>query len=307
MPACPEISWSRPTPRSFWPIAKFWSPPCRPESGQAQAGVAAAARAALFFELAVYPKPGLVSFVDSGSHADMDAATFLASMDAVGPFFGQIRRAAAAGADLPRLQRIGLRAEACMLAATGGVNTHKGAIFILGLLAAAHAALAPQGRPVTAQALCAGVRRLFGPAILASYPAVPITTGERLHQKAGVGGVRQEAALGFPCIAQHGLPALRQTLAAGADPLTAGVQAFFAILARVEDTTLLGRGGRAGQDFARTRAWAFLKAGGVLAPGWRQTAQSLHRNFIARNLSAGGAADLLAATFFCHSLEEDIP
>ncbi len=255
-------------------------------------------------ELAVYPKPGLVSFVDSGSHRDMDAATFLASLDVVAPAVGRIRRAAAAGAGLADLRRIGLRAEARMLAATGGVNTHKGAIFILGLLAAAHAALAPAGGPVAATALCGQVAKAFGPALLASYPAVPTTHGERLHTSHGIGGVRREAALGFPCLVAHGLPALRAALAAGVDAVTAGVQAHFALLAHIEDTTLLRRGGLAGQDFARTRAREFLAAGGVLAPGWKGRARALHQVFVARNLSAGGAADLLAATYFCHFLEE---
>ena len=92
---------------------------------------------ALLHELAAWPKPGLVSYVDSGSHTDMDAAMLQASAEALRPFFAELARAGQDGADMARLRAIGLRAEAAMLAATGGVNTHRGAIFGLGLLCAA--------------------------------------------------------------------------------------------------------------------------------------------------------------------------
>jgi triphosphoribosyl-dephospho-CoA synthase len=93
-------------------------------------------------ELAAWPKPGLVSYVDSGSHTDMDAAMLQASAEALRPFFAELARAGQDGADMARLRAIGLRAEAAMLAATGGVNRYRGAIFGLGLLCAAAGAVA---------------------------------------------------------------------------------------------------------------------------------------------------------------------
>jgi triphosphoribosyl-dephospho-CoA synthase len=92
---------------------------------------------ALLQELAVWPKPGLVSYADSGSHADMDAAMLQASAEALRPFLAELARAGQDGSDMAGLRAIGLRAEAAMLAVTGGVNTHRGAIFGLGLLCAA--------------------------------------------------------------------------------------------------------------------------------------------------------------------------
>jgi triphosphoribosyl-dephospho-CoA synthase len=92
---------------------------------------------ALLHELATWPKPGLVSHVDSGSHTDMDAPMMQASAQSLRPFFGEFAAAGREGADMRRLRTIGLRAEAAMLAVTGGVNTHRGAIFGLGLLCAA--------------------------------------------------------------------------------------------------------------------------------------------------------------------------
>jgi triphosphoribosyl-dephospho-CoA synthase len=97
---------------------------------------------ALLHELAAWPKPGLVSHVDSGSHADMDAAIMQSSAYSLRPFFAELAMAGREGADMSQLRTIGLRAEAAMLAATGGVNTHRGAIFGLGLLCAAAGAVA---------------------------------------------------------------------------------------------------------------------------------------------------------------------
>ncbi len=94
--------------------------------------IADLAHRALIDELEAYPKPGLVSPVDSGSHRDMDAETLRRSAGAIAPFFADLVRAGAADAPLSDLRRIGLDAEAAMLAATGGVNAHRGAIFSLG-------------------------------------------------------------------------------------------------------------------------------------------------------------------------------
>ncbi|MGN6389705.1 MAG: triphosphoribosyl-dephospho-CoA synthase, partial [Burkholderiaceae bacterium] len=88
-------------------------------------------------ELTLYPKPGLVSPVDNGSHHDMTAATFLRSLFALRHYFVAIAGAGQENAPFATLRRLGIAAEARMLKATGGVNTHRGAIFTLGLLAAA--------------------------------------------------------------------------------------------------------------------------------------------------------------------------
>jgi len=105
--------------------------------------IAGQAFRALIRELATWPKPGLVSHVDTGSHHDMDAAMLRRSVEALRPFLAELALAGSERADMSRLREIGLRAEAAMLTATGGVNTHRGAIFGLGLLCAAAGAIAP--------------------------------------------------------------------------------------------------------------------------------------------------------------------
>jgi len=263
--------------------------------------VAATAVAALLGELETWPKPGLVSHIDSGSHGDMDAATFRASTAALAPFFAELAAAGAAGASMDLLRRIGLRAETAMLKATRGVNTHRGAVFGLGLLCAAAGAVGDMQRDPGQ--ICATVARRWGPAILRG--PIPLRShGTDALRRYGAGGARAQAAEGFPHAIHVGLPALRLgRRLAPAEPEAARVQAFFALLATLEDTNLLHRGGTAGSHFARAAAAGFLDCGGVGQAGWRDRAAAIHGAFVARRLSPGGCADLLALTLFLDALE----
>jgi len=265
------------------------------------AHLAALAVAALRLELDTYPKPGLVSRVDSGSHADMDAATFAASASALEPHFAALARAGAAGLAMPALRRIGLEAETAMRAATGGVNTHRGAIFGLGLLAAAAGALGPG--PLPAGALGAHVRERHAAGILGG-PELLHAPGARARRRHRVGGAPAEAAAGFPTLYRVGLPALRRARALRpSDANAARVGCCLALVAALEDTNLLHRGGEGGYRFARDAAARFDRAGGVARDDWFARAAALHRAFVARRLSPGGAADLLAMTLFVDALE----
>ncbi len=261
---------------------------------------------ALLREIATWPKPGLVSPIDSGSHRDMDAALLARSARVLRPFFSALARAGARRAPLATLQRIGRAAERAMLAATGGVNTHRGAIFGLGLLCAAAGLSATQqaARPTRARAsLGRLVRRQWG-AVIEPQPAAGDGSHSRSHgaivrRRHGAGGARAEAAGGFATLYRVALPALRQArrLAPG-DANAARVHCCLALMARVEDTNVLFRGGREGLALTRALAQAFIDHGGVGAPDWRPRALHVHQALVARALSPGGCADLLAMTLF---------
>ena len=138
------------------------------------------------------------------------------------------------------------------------------------------------------------------------YPRpIPLYShGTNALRRFGAGGARAEAAAGFPHALEVGLPALRlgRRLAPD-DPEAARVQSFFAILASMEDTNLLHRGGAAGLRFAQKVAARFLEEGGVAETSWRERAAAIHHAFVARRLSPGGCADLLTITLFLDALE----
>lgn len=255
---------------------------------------------ALHAELALQPKPGLVSPLDSGSHSDMDMATFMRSLFALRGYFREIAAAGAEGAPFASLRALGVAAERRMLAATGGVNTHRGAVFGLGLLAAAAGWLLRDERSAGGHALGETVVALWGADILAAAPAVPDSHGSRAVQRYGARGARQEAAEGFPTLFTVALPTLSTTFERTGCLDEAMAQTLFALMATLDDTTLLHRGGPAGLIFVQEGARWFLDRGGVFRPDWRDEALALHRACVARRLSPGGSADLLAAAWFVH-------
>jgi triphosphoribosyl-dephospho-CoA synthase len=212
--------------------------------------LAEAAVAAMRDELQAYPKPGLVSPVDSGAHADMDFDLMCRSANSLlQPFASLAAAGRVAGSFEQHLMPLGIEAERGMLAVTGGVNTHRGA-----------------------------------------------SHGGLVRRRTGRDGARREAARAFPAVFETGLPAYRQAREAGLDDNAAGIQTLFALMSSIDDTTVLYRGGLEAGSFVRQSAAEFLAEGGCHQPGWFEKAEALHRAFIARNLSAGGCADLLACT-----------
>jgi len=259
------------------------------------ARVGRAAIVSLYDELALAPKPGLVSFADSGSHADMDASTFLRSLFALRRFFVQVTAQGAASADFAPLEALGRAAEARMLRATGGVNTHRGAIFTLGLLCAAAGAAQAADEPCTPARLRRTLMARWGDALERRSRRALDTHGARAARAHGLRSAAQEAAQGLPTLFDHVLPALRDARRAGADDRGAKLQALFTAMAEVADTNLVHRGGLQGLHDAQALARDFLARGGGIAADAVERAGQVHAVFVARRLSPGGAADLLAA------------
>jgi triphosphoribosyl-dephospho-CoA synthase len=275
---------------------------------QAVRQIARCAVRALYAEVALEPKPGLVSLRDNGSHSDMTAATFVKSLFALRHYFGHMARAGALAHPFEFLQALGLGAEERMLAATGGVNTHRGAVFMLGLLCAAAGRLAAKGQPFTAVNLRDSLLRHWGQALRwrakSAARATSASNGQRAARRFGLRSAGDEAALGFPTLFEVTLPALQAALQAGHAPRAARVQAFFATMAVLDDTNTAHRGGWEGVQFVKTSAQAFLDAGGVAQGDWLRQARAIHADFVARRLSPGGAADVLAAACWLQELQQ---
>lgn len=258
--------------------------------------VARRALRSLYAELALYPKPGLVSFVDNGSHDDMTAATFVRSMFALRRYFLHITAAGLRDEGFDRLKALGIEAERRMLRATGGINTHRGAIFCLGLLCAAIGRCRAQGVALETAVIQSTLLARWGAQLAAhSCPEHAASHGALAARRYAASGAREEGARGFPSVFAVGLPALRRTLGAGRGMREARVDALFALMAHISDTNVYHRGGVEGALKVRRQARAFVARGGTAGPDWEARAIACHRDFVAARLSPGGAADLLGA------------
>ena len=269
--------------------------PAAPATTAAVQRIGRAAVAALHDELVLDPKPGLVSLVDSGSHCDMDARTFMRSLFALRHSFRRLAALGAAGADFAALEHEGLAAEARMLQATAGVNTHRGAIFTLGLLCASAGALSARGAALRASALRDALIQHWGGALGRRATQPRPTHGSTVERRLALNGASAEAARGFPVLFDTTLPALQTALSSGLAPRLARIDSLLHTIAVLDDTNLAHRGGLAGLRYAQRAARDYLQAGGVRRPDGIEQAFRVHRDFVARRLSPGGAADLLSA------------
>ena len=260
--------------------------------------LARAAVTAMRDELQAYPKPGLVSPVDSGAHADMDFEVMCRSADSLLLPFAALAAAGRAGRSFEQaLMPLGIEAERGMLAVTGGVNTHRGAIFSVGLIVAAIARAQALSAELSPSSVRAALSDTWGDALDAHAARDDEAShGGQVRRRTGRDGARREAARGFPSVFETGIPPYRAALQAGLDANAASLQTLFALMSSIDDTTVLYRGGLEAGSFVRQSASGFLADGGCLQTGWFERAESLHHAFIARNLSAGGCADLLACT-----------
>lgn len=259
----------------------------------------------LLYEACTTPKPGLVDRENTGSHRDMDLFTLMESASVLHPYF---RRCALAGLEsgdgspdslFLRLRRLGMEAEDAMFAATGGVNTHKGAIFLLGVLTAAAGRVHASGEPClpekvaeTGAAITAALRAECR--ALAQECKDDASHGERLLPL-GIDGARGEAAGGFASALRVGLPTLEKRLAAGDSPERAGAVTLVHLMAHVIDTNAVTRTSVARQEALRAELRSLLQDDPAPSD---DTLRRLDRRLTGENCSHGGCADLLAASWF---------
>ena len=273
------------------------------------ADAARLATQALLYEVATTPKPGLVDRENSGSHRDMDFFTFQASAAALYPYFAQCvkigRETVDAQETFRRLRLPGKLAEGEMRRATGGVNTHKGAIFSMGILCGALGRLEREqwGNPDAVLAECAAMTKgLVSKDYVNLTPETAKTAGQKLYLQYGITGVRGQAEAGFPAVLNVGLPKLEAALAAGKSINEAGCAALLAMLANTVDTNMIHRGGyELAKDTAEKLRILLEKE---LFPS-KETLEKLDAEFIRDNLSPGGTADLLAMVYMLHFLKEE--
>lgn len=262
----------------------------------------------LLQEVCTTPKPGLVDRNNSGSHRDMDIFTFMSSTAALYPYFlqcatiGLQTREQGPKETFAALRFPGKLAEQAMFRATEGVNTHKGAIFTLGILCGAAGRVSQTDAQTVCRECAAMTKGITAEDLSGITLETAQTVGQRLYTQYGITGIRGQAEAGFPAVLQAGLPVLAQGLKQGLSLNDAGCAALLALITADVDTNLIARSDRQTQQETAAAVSAIISR--TPYPS-KETLEALDAAFIQKNLSPGGSADLLAATYFLHFLQTE--
>ena len=263
--------------------------------------VAHLATRALKAELNTTPKPGLVDTHDSGAHRDMDHALMMRSIRAMHPYFVRL---ATLGYDSPQLPAhndivsIGLEAEKAMFKSTGGVNTYKGALFSMGLAVTAATYIIGRGKVATTTH---GKEYVPGDLLSAiiiqlanGFPDTRGTHGSRAKQLAQLGGslksALDNAREGYTQLFEEWLP-FYETRIKGDDSYVKH-KTLLRIMCDLDDTNIVYRTDYATMLNVKTLARHLLEdfsEAGI---------EDMNRDFVSRNISPGGSADMLALVVF---------
>ncbi|WP_431225741.1 triphosphoribosyl-dephospho-CoA synthase CitG [Serratia sp. L9] len=265
---------------------------------------------ALLVEVNLTPKPGLVDRDNNGAHRDMNLSHFYRSSRAIGlwlPHFirqGEADAAMPAEQQLSRLRPLGIACEQQMFRATGGINTHKGSVFSLGLLCSAFGRLQQQQRPIDAPGMCREVARMCSGLVSRELQQnnAGQTAGQRLFAEFGLSGARGEAESGFQRVINGALPLYRQRIASGEGEQVALMDSLLWLMAHNDDTNVASRGGISGLRWLQHYARQLLVLGGAGVPQGLARLRQFDVACIARNLSPGGSADLLIVTWLLAQL-----
>lgn len=253
--------------------------------------VADLAERALRLELDTTPKPGLVDRRDNGAHKDMDYALMSKSISALRPYLTRLAVESAKDIDPAKIKEIGIEAEKAMLKATGGVNTHKGALFCIGLSVAAASCLACSTGAVDAYSFKELVSRAAS-----EIPSARGTHGAEAKRSFKAVGALENARAAYPELFADWLPYYRSL---EGDPFRCH-KTLLHIMTTLDDTNILHRRGAEGL------AHAEAEAARLLEDFSESGLSSLNKDFIRENISPGGSADMLSLTIFIESIINNI-
>ncbi|MHC5249651.1 triphosphoribosyl-dephospho-CoA synthase CitG [Enterococcus sp. LJL90] len=276
--------------------------------------VADFAEKALFYEVSLTPKPGLVDRFSNGAHQDMDFFTFVDSIISLRPFFSDYLEAGfqheGSFSELfQKLRLIGIDAEKAMLKATKGINTHKGANFSFALLLGATGFYLQKKTdlPFTAEdtnevlAIVAAIAEIVQEDFTDLATKTDLSYGEKLYLEKGLMGIRGEAIAGYPILNNQLLPFLRSQK--GEDTEIILLRALVFLMSFVEDGNLLHRGGLTAWEQVKGENLSLHQAN-LPAEDLILSLKKYDQQMIDRNLSPGGSADLIALGIYLAFLED---
>ena len=243
---------------------------------------------ALKQELDLTPKPGLVDTNDNGAHTDMDYSIMLHSINALRPFFAKLATMSNSSTlpDASILQQLGIDAEKDMLQATGGVNTHRGALFSMGLavVAACHS-IATSKRDIQSWSKTVAT-------LASKMPGGCNTHGASIKREHNVAGALELAQDGYKKLTNLWL----KYFINNKTDENIKHKTLLLIMSELDDTNVIHRVGYEKAQKVKRDAAHLLENFSI------EALEQMNQRFIESNISPGGAADMLSLTLFLSAI-----
>ncbi|WP_252357252.1 triphosphoribosyl-dephospho-CoA synthase MdcB [Acinetobacter pseudolwoffii] len=260
---------------------------------------------ALLDEASLEHKPGLVCPSSQGSHSDMDFSLFQSSVDALQGYFQAQCLNGYRDVNFEEIRQCGILAEQKMMTATQQINTHKGAIFNLGFASAAVGQCLATDSSLNTGSISQKIQSTWQDELLHHLQRDPNSHGQRMRRQYGITGAIEEVASGFKTVMDIALPTYIDIYTQTANIQQASIQSLFSLMAYVQDTNIVWRGGLSALYLVQDIAKQFLARGGVLQQHWVKDVSKIENYFVQHRLSPGGSADLLGVTLFLLKVENE--
>lgn len=269
----------------------------------------------MLYEVSTTPKPGLVDRNNSGAHKDMDFFTFINSSVVCHDYFYNCVKAGLDFEDpdfrklLILIRPFGIKAEETMFQATDNINTHKGLIFSFGIMAAAVGSLYKENNQLyfDPNIVCERVKMIscgITSEITDSSLNKNKTYGEKLYNKYKTTCIRGEVESGFETVRKYSLPILEELLVKNKYHINdICVQVLLHLIVHTQDCNVLGRHNKKTLKYSQNYAKKILNQGGYLSVIGKIDIIDMDGDFIQKNISPGGAADLLAISLMLFFLK----
>jgi triphosphoribosyl-dephospho-CoA synthase len=263
---------------------------------------------AMLYEVSCFPSPGLVSPISTGAHKDMNYYTFIDSVAVLSkylPLFVEEGYSYKCYGDIfNNIRVIGIEAEKEMFIKTKGINTHKGMLFLMGVACAAagKAIYEKKGFKEIQYVIKEMTAGIVEKELLVLKDNNKLSHGEKLYLKYKNEGIRGEVQKGIPTVFKFSLDFYKQALELSENDRL--VNTLIGIMQICNDSTIIHRHSPKILEEVQAKAKAIINLGGMRTTEGKKLIDNLCEEFIERNISPGGSADLLGVTMFLFLVEE---
>ena len=263
---------------------------------------------AMLCEVAAYPSPGLVSSISRGAHSDMDHFSFIKSTSILSRYMVLFAEKGFSNSTpkeiFKAIRSIGVEAEKEMFKGTKGINTHKGMIFLLGIgCAAVTKAINDKKDFAEIQEIIKQMTRgLVQDELCSMDKDKAMSHGEKLFLEHNVEGIRGQVERGIPLVFDYSMQVYKENKSLKLNDRL--IHTLICIMSYCEDSNILHRHSMDTLKEVQQKAANIISLGGMNTANGKAAIEALDKEFIKRNISPGGSADLLAVTMFFNSVEE---